>query len=202
MKRLALLAICCFSIMAWNTATASVVDWSVGDPGTTYQMWDFGTDMNPVAPEIDQNQFGDAVAKISNGMNPDFTWANGVWSGTKFSVTIDIPNQPIANPYKEVLVELVYKGTIVLDWVKTAQWDDFTKIYTEDIDLGNGWTKRVDVWQFEPNPDWERICYGFNPEVTGAPAAIDSIAVSTICVPEPMTLGLLGLGFAALRRKK
>lgn len=201
MRRLAMLVlVCSFSLLA----QASIVNWSVGDPGTTEQVWQFNTPDNPALPEnkINPND-GDLVAAISNALNPDaFSWSNGVWSGSKFSLTIDIPNYPVANPWKEVLVEVVYQGQIVLSWAMDDQWNDFTNIFSSDTDLGNGWTKRTDLWYIEPNPNSERLCYGFNQAVTGAPAALDSITVSTICIPEPLTMILLGLGVIAMRKVK
>jgi hypothetical protein len=201
MKRLAVLILLCGFSLA---AQASLTDWSVGDPGTTRQEWLFNTGTNPALPDTQENPYakGDVVAVISNVLHPDaYSWADGVWSGSKFSLTIDIPNNPVANPWKEVLVEVVYKGTIVDEWVMDNNWNDFTKITGSDTDLRNGWMKRTDLWRIEPNPSSERLCYGFNAP-TGALAAVDSITVSTICIPEPATSVLLGLAAIALRKKK
>jgi hypothetical protein len=73
---------------------------------------------------------------------------------------------------------------------------------SNDVQMDNGWTKRIDLWYIAPNPNSEGLCYGFNPAVTGAPAAVDSITVSTICVPEPITMMLWSLGAIALRKIK
>jgi hypothetical protein len=205
MKRLAALILLCSISLA---VQASLTAWNAGDPGTTRQEWLFNTGDSPALPEIDENQYGDAHATISNVLHPDsFSWAEGVWSGSKFSITIDVPNNPVANPSKEVLVELIYKGLIVDEWVMDNEWNEFTKITGFDADLGNGWMKRTDLWRIEPNPISERLCYGFN-AATGGLAAVDSFAVSTICasgtviIPEPVTLILLGLGSFALRKRK
>lgn len=203
MKRLiALILVCGFSLAA--QASLGVVNWKVGDPGTTQQEWLFNTGGSPVLPEIDNNPYeGDPVAIISNVLHPDaYSWADGVWSGSKFSITMDIPNNPVANPWKEVLVEVVYKGTIVDEWVMDSDWNEFENLMSYDVFLDNGWMKRVDLWYIEPNPNSERLCYGFNSSATGAPAAVDSISVSTICTPEPITMLLLSLGAIVLRKKK
>jgi hypothetical protein len=200
MKRLIALVLLCVC----SLASHADFDWKVGDPGTTRQEWLFNTGDSPVLPEIDNNPYGgDPVAMISNVLHPDaYSWADGVWSGSKFSITIDIPNNPVANPWKEVLVEVIYKGTIVDEWVMDSDWNEFEKRTSDDVYLDNGWIKRIDLWHIEPNPNSERLCYGFNPAVTGAPAAVDSISVSTICIPEPATMLLLSLGAVILRKKK
>ena len=199
MKRLASLVLLCTISLA---AHASLVSWVAGDPGTTRQVWSFDTNTNPALPEIDENQYGDAVAAISNTINPTaYSWSNGVWSGTAFSLTIDIPNNPVANPYKEVVVEVIYQGQIVLNWVMDSDWNDFENTFSCDADLGNGWIKRTDIWRIEPNPSSERVCYGFRAE-TGAVAAVDTAMVETICVPEPATLAFLGLTAIFARKRK
>jgi hypothetical protein len=205
MKRLMILiAVCCFSL----ASQAGLTNWNPGVAGTTQQVWQFNTGDKTVLPEIYDNPYYNPnenvlAAKISNALHPDaFTWADGVWSGSKFSMTMDIPNNPVANPWKEVLVEVVYKGTIVDEWVMDSDWNEFEKLLSYDIQLCDGWMKRIDLWYIEPNPNSERLCYGFNPSVTGAPAAVDSISVSTICIPEPVTMLLLSLGAITLRKRK
>jgi hypothetical protein len=202
MKRLiALVLLCGFSMAAQATFN---LNWNHGDQGTTRQVWLFNTGDSPVLPEIDENQYeGDLVARISNVLHPDaYSWADGVWSGSKFSITMDIPNNPVANPWKEVLVEVVYKGTIVDEWAMDSDWNEFEKLMSYDIQLSDGWMKRIDLWYIEPNPNSERLCYGFNAAATGALAAVDSITVSTICIPEPATMLLLSLGAITLRKRK
>jgi hypothetical protein len=202
MRRLiAIVLLCGISLAA--QASISMIGWNPQDGATTLQVWRFDTGTNPALPETDENPYGDAVAKVGNALNPTaFAWGNGMWYGSKFSVTIDVPNNPVANPWKEILVEVVYQGTIVDEWAMDSDWNEFEKLMSYDIDLCNGWTKRVDLWYIEPNPDSERLCYGFNPAVTGAQAAVDSISISTICIPEPVTMVLLSIGAVLLRRVK
>jgi len=201
MKRLMVVVLLVTFTLAAQPSFASIT-WQPGDPGTTLQVWMFDTSANPAVPEIDGNQYGDPVANIKNNLpNNPLGWANGVWSGSAFSVTIDIPNNPVPNLWKEVLVEMIYKGTIQLAWVKNADEDDFRNVDRFSVDLGNGWTKLTDLWRIEPNPDWERVCYGFSAP-TGALAGLDSIRISTICIPEPATMLLLSLGALVLRKKK
>jgi hypothetical protein len=192
--------LCTFTLAAQPSFAS--INWNPGDPGTTLQEWLFNTPDNPAAPETDENQYGDPVANIKNNLpNNPFGWANGVWSGSAFSVTIDIPNNPVPNLWKEVQVEVIYKGTLILAWVRNGDGAEFSNVDWSFTDLGNGWTKLTDLWRIEPNPDWERVCYGFE-ALTGALAAVDSIRISTICIPEPATMLLLSLGVLVLRKKK
>ena len=68
----------------------------------------------------------------------------------------------------------------------------------EDIDLGDGWTLSkflivADVF----NPDVEFL--GLFPSL---PIALDEIVIDTICIPEPITISLLGLGGLLLIRRR
>jgi hypothetical protein len=52
---------------------------------------------------------------------------------------------------------------------------------------------------FSPNPDWEKITVTVPPQFT-----IDQIVVATISIPDPATVGVLGIGIglAFLRRRR
>ena len=68
----------------------------------------------------------------------------------------------------------------------------------EDIDLGDGWTLSkflivADIF----NPDVEFL--GLFPSL---PIALDQIVIDTICIPEPITISLLGLGGLLLIRRR
>ena len=65
----------------------------------------------------------------------------------------------------------------------------------------DGWTTRTDKWHIEPNPDEEWINYHWLIG-DGDVIALDYVNVYTICVPEPMTIALLGLGGLVLRRRR
>ncbi len=64
------------------------------------------------------------------------------------------------------------------------------------------WTQPDGGYQYhdlllEPNPDWEMI------QITAPPDVIvDQIVVDTISIPEPATMGLLGVGALALVKRR
>jgi len=192
MKRLVLVLL----LLAAGVSSQAV---PVLQPGETYQCWQFSNPQNPAMPEINQNPNGIPMAQIGSPFQ--LMWDNGVWSGQAMNIVIELPNFLPQNPYKLVYVEMVYMGDVTLSWVQDNLGKDFTKISSEIADVvGTPWKKISDVWRVEPNPPFEKICYGVSG--TAAAAAIDSFCVRTFCVPEPLTLSLLGLGSLVLFRRK
>jgi len=182
---------------------ASQTDASLWYPasGSTYQSWDFATNANPAAPEVSQNPFGTAsviLAPTSNGTS--LVWDNGVWSSTEFSANFTVPNQPVANELKEMVVQIRYRGgDFYLSWAIDSGGNQFT-LTSRDVVTENGWNTVTDKYQIRPNPNTEYLCYGFS-GVT-APAALDWVTIDTRCIPEPATMALLGLGMLLGRKRK
>lgn len=173
----------------------------------SYQSWGFGDNTNPAIPEFDDNQFGDPTATITStdtGAPPQWLaetlGRDGVWtSNDRLEVSLYIPNQEIRNPYKEIIVEIGYFGELNGTAIYTNPFAQETIPVSSDVVVGtDGWTTRTDVFRIEPNPDEEWINYHWLGEEIG----LDYVNVYTICVPEPMTIALLGFGGLMLRRRR
>lgn len=179
--------------------------------GETDQTWNFDNNSNPAIPEIDLNPYGTATAAITGSASvPPPEWAadllgrDGVWQAQGIlTITLNIPNQMIANPYKEIRLEMGFigDGDLADFSVIPIPFVGSVELVSQEIvvvDPATGWKKLTAYYIIEPNPDWEFVCYSFS----GALAAIDYAIVNTKCVPEPMTVSLLGLGGLILARRK
>ncbi|HUW20967.1 MAG TPA: PEP-CTERM sorting domain-containing protein [Sedimentisphaerales bacterium] len=185
--------------------------WTRGGPGTTYQKWEFGASgVTPPADEVGQGNPGPS-SLIVHDTGTATVWmptvtpaagvpeASGVWKiGSSDSIEITIQNFDEQNPYKEI-------------WLQMAWWSDENPVIYATVPGGTGelWPVLVDQqspgwnlatwkWHIEPNPEAETII--ISPGLCAL--YVDQIVIDTICVPEPTTICLLGLGALALLRKR
>ena len=193
-------AVCLCSAACLLTGTGARADdefppsWR-GNPGSTYQQWAFSTnDASDVAPESENNPYGNPLATVNVGMygsgwyntNPGVYGAKqGWWDVGEGSIVLDIPNTSNTGP-----------GTFKEIWVQVTYWLDINAAPTVSIDLpgatktdeqsvkilngptGGAWWLDQSKWYVEPNPLSETIT------ITGSPTAgsqIDQIVVDTIC---------------------
>jgi hypothetical protein len=172
-------------------------------PGSTNQSWDFLTDANPAIPEVVYNPYGSVEATLmhagTNGGDP--VWSDGVWSGSSSKFTTIIPNTSNTAPdsYKNIVVQVGVKGNICLAQVKIgdigfSRTDRETSTYEYNNEI---WTMVTDTYHIEPNPMEEYLCYALS-DFSGGEQYLDFVSIYTVCVPEPMTVCLLGLGCLAL----
>lgn len=61
----------------------------------------------------------------------------------------------------------------------------------------DGWIHSKFYYEFKPNPDIEFLGFFFTD-----PIALDQVVIDTICIPEPFTISLLGLGGLLLIRRR
>jgi hypothetical protein len=189
-----------------SAVPTSLGDWNLGDPCTTHQIWHFtpGYVVGPIPldgynakPEVVDNPLPlNVTASISVGGISHGTWAGVTMftSDRAISVNLELPNYPILEGYKVIWVDI--GNSIAEDISITATPTSIPFLY--EILPGQGDAEfGVMIW---PNPEVEKI--GFVVYPTSCPAMLDYIRVDTICVPEPATICMLGLGALSLIRRK
>lgn len=212
MDKLKLVALAlCISIFMPVVAAATVVftpGWQ-GQEGTTYQEWRFDYDHNPAVPEEMSNLYGTPQATITVGSagtgwrEDGFGTLTGYWDLGREGgqIVLDIDNRPEPLPYKEIWVQVTYLQFAVtaptVD-VPGAEYLGGETVLVEDAGLVK-WYLDLSKWRIEPNPAEEQIILTSHPSLG---SMIDQIVVDTICIPEPATIALLGLGSLVLIRRK
>ncbi|MCK4660574.1 MAG: PEP-CTERM sorting domain-containing protein [Phycisphaerae bacterium] len=185
-----------------------------GEPGSTYQAWTFDTEPTSgiLYPEVDDNEFG-SPAILDSYWPDDSDWLAlhdgrpGVWN-PYWEFYVELPNDDAALPLKDIYIQITWneydeEGANVGRPAPSVYWPsgEYTNSVELDVEypLESNWMYsrwHVRIW---PNPDSESIEVisdnGWNELV------IDQIVVDTICIPEPATLVLLGLGGLAVLRR-
>jgi len=214
MKRTAfILAVCAF--LAAPVLAVPSLDWTRGDPGSTYQVWTFDDDETVAMPEIDENPFGTATATITNGALPtqipefyafayydEYIGREGVWSGDPILMEIYIPNREVRSEYKEIVLEIGWRGEALNFLVEPVPGGVVDLLHQDTIvvDSENLWYESIYVWRIWPNPDAEIIFL----DASGTGGQIDYISIDTMCIPAPgaILLGSIGVGVVGWLRKR
>ncbi len=175
--------------------------------GQTYQCWEFDSPTQIGIIGSGNNPYGTPAAIINDlSIGRDLEWTDNYgWFGSDFMIILDIPNSPDngRDTYKLLTIEMYYVGDLATLWMMDPETRNFFTPVEDTLvsDEGEIWKYYKEQWRVEPNPRKELITIGLKGAT--APAAIDRICVSTVCVPEPMTLALLAAGgFFALRKKR
>jgi hypothetical protein len=190
--------VCLFVTIAYGSSGALTLaddilppPWTRGDPRTTYQDWTFGTDANPVTPDVGiANPYGIPVATITNG-----SWAQyfdnhvGVWDlGSNSSIDIVIPNAPDEPQWnKQLWTQMTWQGDLPSFMVEGVAG----QLVETDVLPGTNWSHSTWLTILPNNPPRETM------HITGT-THLGEVVVDTQCVPEPSVLALLAMGACSL----
>ncbi|MFQ3548696.1 MAG: PEP-CTERM sorting domain-containing protein, partial [Armatimonadota bacterium] len=187
--------------------------WQRYSPGTTYALWEFNYETAPGAPVVADdyyNPYGIPTARPYPGVGQSYIsqWGGreGLWplSGT---IEVDINNQPIANPYKDIWIQLTWAKQTVdsIPYISELLSGATGTLVGQHVVLGptgyvGDWYHSVYQIRIYPNPSFETI------KIDGT-IVVDQLVIDTICVPEPANIlalvgGLAGIGGFAIRRRK
>ncbi|MBM4102626.1 MAG: PEP-CTERM sorting domain-containing protein [Planctomycetes bacterium] len=183
-----------------------------GQPNTTLQAWNFDTADNPGLVTLDLNPYGKPAAEVfvpDTGFPKETYWmaANGnghtgVWRiyGSDY-LLLYIPNNPRTSPdsYKDIWLQIIYSSESIDRKPQIQTLPQYASLEVIQSTVIDGlYYHDVFHIRLEPQPPEEWIAI----LPRDCTLYIDGIVVDTICVPEPTTIGLLGLGALNLLRRR
>jgi hypothetical protein len=182
-----------------------------GGENTTLQAWDFLTNADPSAPDAGwNNPYGTPYADLIGDFSTNTVYLaqdyghDGVWivdRAQESDMIFGVFNSQQPNPYKEIWIQLVYSaqdGMAPMLYVQpggTTGYEAMDMVGSTKIDAMYSYAQYHVI--LKPNPAFEvirirpRDCQVF----------VDSILIETQCIPEPVTMVLLGLGGLMLRKR-
>lgn len=201
------LIVSCLSFQAVVANDIVIPPWR-GQPGTTFAEWTFSDSSPTPLPVLEDNPNGSSSTNVYPGVGQEWwdVWGGrqGVWplSGT---IEIEIPNYDVANPYKDIWIQLTWApqalDTVPYVWEKLTG-TDATVVGEIMLDptgepppADDNWYHTTYEIHLEPNPSVEIV------RIDGA-IMVDQIVIDTICAPEPASLLVLAVGGLMLRKKR
>ena len=187
-----------------------------GAPGSTYQQWTFDdSNDNPDPADVFFEECPGELTHPTASFSPGTDWGiqytnrEGIRlidSVHDETITLNIDNCDICNPYKEIWMQVTYfvgdfygdgredSEPIVSALVGCGTVEDLSSNQTQVVESADWGDWIVELYKFhiEPNPFCEQIVLSA-PGVDGH-CKFDQIVVDTICAPEPAMLSLLCVG--------
>ncbi len=211
-----------------NDAYFTHQSWSFTDPGNPSAPDDAGAG-NPYGPASLTFSNAEWVDDLGMMYNPSTFdplgqrqggWAiNGPQAGTEW-FNIDIPNYHDESKYKELWFELTFRvssqalATEIIDRVDLQVYADgivdgdhqFTALAPDGgvigVDaLGQIWLRFEGQFTFDPQPLSELMILTGS-LLDGEGVLLDQVDIDTRCIPEPMSICLLGVGVLGVIRRK
>lgn len=191
--------------------------WRLSNPSATVQEWDFNTSAQPLQPDGSNWGSGGGGYVNPNGA-PSFDFTTGAWAPVWFGrsgvwvlpggapdMWFTIPNHAHTNGVKKLWMQITWLG------VQGSPFDPVVEVSAPNyfgtmnplssIQLADGWTHSTYTLDIQGCPPFERIRIA-NPWPVAL--SFDQVVVDTICipVPEPATMAAMGIGTAALLRRR
>lgn len=193
----------CLAITLTTGSIASAIPEWRGDPGSTYQEWYFDSSNTEPVPNVVNNPYGDPLLRVT----PHGGWISnsGAWA-LSGEIDVMIPNYPQTRPEKWIQIQLTWQPVYNDSFLPSEPLVGAAGIAPSgpykivlgprtDSDAGGGWTQSTYDITIQPNPLEEWIA------IKGD-ILVDELIIDTICVPEPATICLFGLGALTLLRRK
>jgi hypothetical protein len=202
------------AVLSFGVCANAQYPWGM-DGMTTFQQWSFSQwDLGPVQPDAGwDNKYGTdelpSPYMVVTGGNYQFksiSGHTGIWALGELDFLI--PNYPVAQPEKDIRIEITWKGA-ELTFLPDTPLVGVVGFYNDEeiipsvqilqdapVPGTDGWKTSVFNISIWPNPANEWIA------VKGD-IYVDRVTIDTICIPEPATFGLLiGGAFMAIRRNR
>jgi hypothetical protein len=182
-----------------------------GGQNTTLQSWLFSTNANPAFPDVAENPYGMPQVDLVGGFPQNTVWLDqdnghqGVWVVDRSiysDMVATVKNVPVQNPYKEIWLQITYSAqegeAPMIYVVPNGNPNAYTPMHMVSKNaVDNNYFHAVYSLTIRPNPNFEQIYI----RPRDCQVFVDCITIETQCIPEPMTMGLLGLGSLLLRRR-